>query len=33
LPQIVDGDYEENQLDTVLACIEELERANNEAKT
>lgn len=33
LPQIVDGDYEENQLDTVLACIEDLERANNEAKT
>jgi hypothetical protein len=33
LPQVVDESYEENQLDTVLACIDQLERANNEAKT
>lgn len=33
LPQVVDEVYEENQLDTVLVCIKELERASNEAKT
>lgn len=33
LPQIVDETYEENQLDTVLACISQLERVNNEAQT
>ena len=32
LPQIVDDDYEEGQLDTVLACIEQLERVQNETE-
>ncbi|MBF9052398.1 hypothetical protein GTA62_20910 [Roseobacter sp. HKCCD9010] len=32
LPQVVDENYEENQLDTILACIDQLERANNEAE-
>ena len=32
LPQVVDRNYAENQLDTVLACIKRLERANNEDK-
>lgn len=31
LPQVVDENYEENQLDTVLACIDQLGRADNEA--
>ncbi|WP_298958015.1 hypothetical protein [uncultured Roseibium sp.] len=31
LPQVVDDNYEDNQLDKVLACIELLGRANNEA--
>lgn len=31
LPQVVDENYEENHLDTVLACIDQLGRADNEA--
>jgi hypothetical protein len=31
LPQVIDENYEENQLDTVLACIDQLGRAYNEA--
>nr|WP_321482063.1 hypothetical protein [uncultured Cohaesibacter sp.] len=32
LPQIVDDAYDESQLDTVLACIEQLERVQNETE-
>ena len=32
LPQVVDTMYDENKLDTVLECIEELEKAQNEDK-
>ncbi len=31
LPQVVDENYEENQLDTVLTCIDQLGKADNEA--
>lgn len=30
LPQIIDGDYEDNKLNTVLECIKKLEEAQNE---
>lgn len=33
LPQIVSDDYVDNQLETVLASIEQLERVQHEAKT
>ncbi|MEQ9694922.1 hypothetical protein [Shimia sp. SDUM112013] len=33
LPQVVDEMYEDNKLDTVLQCIGELERAQNEDQT
>ena len=33
LPQVIDGNYEENKLDTVLACVNQLERGGNEAET
>lgn len=32
LPQIVDDVYEENKLDTVCACIDELEKVQNETQ-
>ena len=32
LPQIVDDDYDGNKLDTVLSCIEQLERVQNETE-
>ena|GEM_PF-1520483 len=30
LPQVIDGDYEDNKLNTVLECIKKLEEAQNE---
>ena len=30
LPQVIDGIYEDNKLDTVLECIKKLEEAQNE---
>lgn len=33
LPQVIDGIYEENKLDAVLECIQNLEKAQNETQT
>lgn len=30
LPQVIDGNYEDNKLNTVLECIKKLEEAQNE---
>lgn len=30
LPQIIDGDYEDNKLNTILECIKKLEEVQNE---
>lgn len=32
LPQVIDGTYEDNKLDTVLECIKKLEEAQSEGQ-
>lgn len=32
LPQVIDDNYEDNELDTVLECIKKLEEAQNEGQ-